>query len=312
MNEENKQTPPPNKRNILYQFDNLVKKFIPNFNIRAILYLTFIFAIAMYLQIWRISSQTPPPTDDKQETIVADEKYWQSKEYKDKIQHQTIESFTSEFERWLNDNDHEFSRRKFEDMFFINNGLTTLTGGDLATVVPESFNYLENLAKARYQYAKNKGFLNDKPVIIKHGTLVCDIEDKTEKDTGIELSEWRYASMPKLAEFMNSNPDWKVKIGDRILDVSEPRIENKDVLKLLNSENQPVGLFSFLVFRNSQSNRIYLADSTILEKNGIDDALTMARISTHWDKQPKLYFKYGYEGCKQINNAPQVDYGQSH
>ncbi len=314
MNEENNQQPSARKKNLLMRFDSVVKTFIPNFNARAILYLSVIFAVAIYLQVWRISSphqEKKTPTSTKQETVIADKKYWDSKEYKEKIQNQTVESFTTELQNWLNGKDQEFSRRKFEDMLFINNGLTPLTGGDLTSVVPDSFNYLENHAKARFQYARDKGFLSDTPTLIKHGTLVCDIDEKTEKDTGIELYEWRYASMPKLAEFMKTKPDWKMKIDDRILDISDPRIEDKDLLKLRNAQTQPAGLFSFLVLKAPEGNRIFLADSTILEKNGVDDSLTLNRIGSHWDKLPKLYFKYGFEGCKQINSAPHINYGES-
>jgi hypothetical protein len=311
---DEQETKQPNKRNWFYRFDNLIKTVIPNFNVRAILYISLLFAIVIYLQIWRISSPAHVDnlqTGTKQETVIADETYWQSREYKEKIQNQTVESFTSELERWLNGKDQEFVRRKFEDILFINNGLSTLSGGDLTTVVPENFNYLENHARARYQYAKDKNFLSDKPALVKLGSLVCDLDDKTEKATGIELYDWRYASMPKLAEFMKTNPDWKVQIGDKILDVSDPRLEDKNLLRLSNSQNQPAGLFSFLVFKDPQTNRIVLADTAILENNGVDAKLTLSRISQHLDKQPKLYFKYGYEGCKQINNVPQINYGQS-
>lgn len=302
----------PNKTNLFYKFDSFVKRFIPNFNVRAVVYFSLIFAIAMYLQVLRISSDTPPQTGGTNETVIADNKYWESKEYSDKIHNQTIESFTNEFSQWLNDKNQEFPRRKFEDMFYINSGLTSLTGGDLAVVVPENFNYLENHARGRYQYAKEHSFLSDSPTLIKHGTILCDMDEKTEKDTGIELYEWRYTDMPKLAEFLKTSPDWKIKVGDKIFEVNDARIEDKDLLKLKNSQNQPVGLFSFLVFRIPDTNRIFLADSTILEQNGIDDALTTSRIGSHWDKQPKLYFKYGYEGCKQINSLPKIEYGQSH
>jgi hypothetical protein len=310
--DDNQDEKQPNKGNWFYRFDSLIKTFIPKFNVRAILYISVLFATVMYLQIWRISDNKPfknPGT--KQETVIADESYWQSKEYKDKIQTQTVESFTSELENWLNNKDQEFVRRKFEDMLFINSGLSSLTGGDLTVVVPENFNYLENHARARYQYSKEKGFLNDKPTLVKIGSLVCELNNKTEKATSIELLDFRYASMPKLAEFMKTKPDWKVQIGDKILDVSDPRIEHKDILRFRNSQTQPAGLFSFLVFREPQNNRIFLADTTILENNGVDAALTLSRLSSRLDKQPKLYFKYGYEGCKQINDVPQINYGHS-
>lgn len=310
MHEETKQ---PNRKNLIYRFDSLVKRFIPNFNVRAIIYFSLIFAVAIYLQVWRISSHTPPSDNGEQETVIADKKYWDSKEYKEKIQKQTVESFTTELKNWLENKDQEFSKRKFEDMIFINRGLTKLTNDEMKTlevIIPESFNYLENIGRARYQYAKTSGFLADQPTLIQHGVLVCDADEKVEKDTGIELYEWRYASMPKLAAFMQTNPNWKLKVGDNIFDVSDPRIENKDVLKLDNEQTQPVGLFSFLVFRLPQPNRIFLADSVILQKNGVDDALTMARLGSHLDKQPKLYFKYGYEGCRHINDTSNIDYGQ--
>ncbi len=303
----------PNKSNWFYRFDSLIKTFIPNFNVRAILYISLLFAVVIYLQVWRISSptQTNKRNETKQETVIADEAYWQSKEYKDKIQNQTVESFTGELENWINNKDQEFVRRKFEDILFINNGLSPLTGGDLTIVVPENFNYLENHARARYVYAKEKGFLNDKATLVKIGSLVCELDNKTEKATGIELYDWRYASMGKLAEFMKTKPDWKAQIGDKILDVSDPMIEDKDLLRYKTAQNQPAGLFSFLIFREPKTNRIVLADTTILENNGVDAALTLSRLSTHLDKQPKIYFKYGYEGCKQINEVPQIDYGHS-
>lgn len=302
----------PNKRNWFYRFDGFIKTFIPNFNVRAVLYISLLFAVVIYLQIWRISgpSQTKP-AETKKETVIADNSYWQSQEYKDKIKNQTVQSFTDELQSWLNGNNQEFIRRKFEDVLFINSGLSTMTGGDLTTVVPENFNYLENHARARYQYAKDKGFLADSPALVKLGSLVCDLDEKTEKATGIELYDWRYASMPKLANFMKTNPDWKVQIGDKIFDISDPMIEDKDILRVRNSQNQPVGLFSFLVFHDPQTNQITLADWTMLDNNGVDASLTLSRLTEHLDKQPKLYFKYGYEGCKQINSLPQINYGQS-
>jgi hypothetical protein len=311
MNDEKNTEKKSTLRGPLYWFDGLIKRFIPNFNMRAILYLSLIFAVVVYIQIWRISSPAKKVTDGKNETVIADQAYWDSQEYKDRIKNRTVDSFTQEFERWLNKQDQEFSRRRFEDMLFINAWLTELTGGDLTVVVPENFNYLENNARARYQYARDKGFLSDKPTLVKLGTLVCDIDEKAEQVTGIELYDWRYASMPKLAAFMKTKPDWKMQFGDKIFDISDPRIEDKDILKLRNAQTQPAGLFSFLVFRYPDGNRIALADSTILENNGVDAKLTLSRITTHWDKQPKLYFAYGYDGCRQIKNLPQIQYGQS-
>ncbi len=300
------------KRNLLYRFDRLIKIFIPNFNVRAIVYLSVLFAVALYIQVWRISSPSPviKPAEEKQETVIADQAYWDSPEYKQKLKNQTVDSFAKDLERWLNRKDQEFSKRKFEDMLFINGGLTTMTGGDLTVVVPESFNYLENHARARYQYARDKGFLNDAPLLVRLGKLVCDIDSKTEQVTDVELYDWRYASMPKLAAFMKTKPDWKVQVGNRIFDVSDPRIEDKEILKLRSPQTQPVGLFSFLLLRNAKDNRIVVADSTMLERNGIDATLTLTRIGSHWDKQPKLYFQHGYEGCRQLGSAPNIDYGQ--
>lgn len=291
----------PKKQNILQKIDGFFGKFIPSFNARAILYFSFIFAIALYLQIWRIGSHNPPPKET-QETVIADDSYWNSSEYHDRIKNQTVESFTKELQDWLNGNSQEFSRRKFEDMLFINSASTLDTGGSVATIVPESFNYLENHARGRYQYAKQNGFLSDSPTLITYGNLVCDIGDRTEKDTGISLYEWRYASMPKLAAFMNTKPDWKIQIKDRILDVSDPRIEDAGLLAIKTSQSQPPGLFSFLVFQDKSSNRIYLADSEILEMNSVDARQTFSNL-VGLKKQPKLYYKYGFEGCKQINNS---------
>lgn len=312
MNEEN-----PDKRmrkGPLYWFDNLVKKFIPNFNFRAILYFSLIFAVAIYVEVWRISS--PPSTaklpEEKHETVIADENYWDSKIYKDKIKNQSVDSFVGELDHWLNGVDKELVKRKFEDVVFVNGGLTLDTGGDLSVVVPESFAYLENHGKARYQYAKDKGFLSEKPTLVKLGTIVCSIGDTTEQVTGIELYDWRYVSMQKLAAFMATKPDWKVPVGNRILDVSDPRIEDRDVLKYRNAQTQPAGLFSFLIFHDPKSNRISLADSNILDLNGVDEKLTLARISNHWSKQPKLYFVAGVEGCKHLGvPLTPVPYGQS-
>jgi len=313
MNEDRYSEEAVPKKNLLHRFDRFLQRFIPNFNVRAILYLSMMFAVTMYIQFWRIASPlpVPKPTQEKKETVIADQAYWDSQEYKQKIHDQTVDSFTQELESWLNRKDQEFSKRKFEDMLFINGGLTPMTGGDLTAVVPESFNYLENNARARYQYARDKGFLSEVPVLVKLGTLVCDIDAKTEQVTDVELYDWRFASMPKLAAFMNTKPDWKVQVGNRILDVSDPRIENKDILKARTTQSQPVGLFSFLILRNIKDNRIVVADSTILDSNGIDATLTLTRLSSHWDKQPKLYFQHGDEGCKQLGSVPSIDYGHS-
>ena len=315
MDEEKRSEMASSKSGPLHWLDGLVKKFIPNFNVRAILYFSVVFALTLFIQIWRISSppsvsQKPAPQEQK-ETVVADQAYWDSVEYKNKIKTQTVDSFTQELARWLNGQDQEFAKRKFEDALFVNSGLTHDTGGDLTQVVPESFNYLENIGRARYQYAKDKGFLNDSPALIKLGTLVCNVDEKTEQVTGIELYDWRYVSMPKLASFMAAKPDWKVRIGDRILDVSDPRLMDKDLLKLRSSETQPVGLFSFLIFHDPTMNRIVLADSAILENNGVDATVTLGRMDGQKNKEPKLYFTTGYEGCKQIHASPQIPYGHS-
>lgn len=310
MNEEKPDKPIRNGP--LYWFDNLIKKFIPNFNYRAIIYFSVLFAVAVYIEMWRISSPaTPKPPETKKETVIADQSYWDSVAYKDKIKNQTADSFVSELSNWLNDKDKELVKRTFEDVVFINGGLTPDTGGDLTAVVPESFAYLENHGKERYQYARDKGFLADKPTLIKLGAIVCNIDDNTEQMTGIELYDWRYASMTKLASFMATNPDWKVPVGDKILDISDPRIESKDLLKYRNTQTQPAGLFSFLIFRDPKTNRITLADSNILDMNGVDAKLTLARITNHWNKQPKLYFVAGFEGCKHLTTplAP-IPYGQ--
>lgn len=301
---------PPDKKNLFQKFDGLLQPFIPNFNVRAILYITFIFAVAAYLEIWRISPSTqhnPPKTG---ETVIADNAYWQSKEYKDKIQNQSVQSFTSELQGWLGGKSSEFVKRKFEDIVYINSAETAMTGGDPSTIVPQNFNYLENIGKARYKYAKNNGFVNDPPVLVALGNVVCDIAEKTEKATGLELYDWRYASMPKLAAFMVTKPDWKIQEGDTILDISEPNIEDKDILKSRNVQTQPAGLFSFLVFHDPKTNRIFLADSEILENNGIDSRLTLSRLTGSTNKLSKLYFKYGYEGCSQINSITSINYGQ--
>ena len=299
------------KRGLLYAFDNLVKKVIPNFNLRAILYLSLIFAVFLYVQIWRISPPDKKPVIEKHETVIADDAYWNSQGYHDKITKQTVESFTHEFEMWLSGISPEFSRRKFEDMIFINGGLALESGTDPTTAAPENFNYLENVGRARYQYAKTNGFLSDQSPLVKLGTLVCNIDDRTEQVTGIDLYDWRYVSMPKLAMFMKTKPDWKMPLGTTILDVSDPRIEDRDILKLRTAETQPTGLFSFLIFHDPHTNRITLADSALLDKNGIDAKLTLSRIETHWNKQPKLYFTGGYEGCRHMITPPQIPYGQS-
>lgn len=313
MNEE--QTHKPIKKGPLYWFDNLIKKFIPNFNARAIIYFSLIFAIAVYIEMWRVSSPTtisPPPTV-KKETVIADQTYWNSTAYEVKIKNQTVDSFVSELARWLTGSDQELVKRKFEDVVFINGGLTPDTGGDLTEVVPESFAYLENHARARYQYAKDKGFLADSATLIKLGAVICNIDDATEQVTGIELYDWRYASMPKLAAFMQTKPDWKMQIGNKILDVSDPRIEDKDILKYRTAQTQPAGLFSFLIFHDPKTHRITLADSAILDMNGVDAKLTLARISRHWNRQPKLYFSAGFEGCKHMATTTPtiIPYGQS-
>jgi hypothetical protein len=102
-------------------------------------------------------------------------------------------------------------------------------------------------------------------------------------------------------------------VGDKILDISDPQIESADILKYRNANTQPAGLYSFLIFHNTKTNTMSVADSGILSLNGVDAKLTLARISAKWDKQPKMYFLYGFEGCKQLNAStpPIIPYGQS-
>jgi hypothetical protein len=316
MNEE--KSGKPVRKGPLYWFDNLIKKFIPSFNYRAIIYFSVLFAIAVYVEIWRLAVPVPPRPPEikpeiKKETVIADQSYWDSQAYRDKIKNQTVASFTNELTSWLNGKDKELVKRKFEDLMFINGGLTPDTGGDLTEVVPENFAYLENIGRARYQYAKDKGFLADTPALVKLGTVMCNIDQATEQVTKIELYDWRYASMPKLAAFLATGPDWKVTAGDRILDVSDPRIESKELLKYRNGQTQPAGLFSFLIFHNLKTNSIALADSNILDMNGVDAKLTLARITSHWNSRPELYFKYGFAGCNSLSasTTAQIPYGQS-
>jgi len=307
---EEEQMKPP-KRGPIYWIDGFLKKFIPNFNLRAILYFSVLFAVVMFVQIWRFSAPAPSPkpaSPQTTETVIADENYWKSTAYTDRIKNQTVESFTNELTRWLNDQDQEFAKRKFEDALYINAGLAA---DDLTQVVPESFNELENIGRARYRYAKENGFLSDEPALVSLGTIVCNVGEKTEQMTGIKLYDFRYASIPKLGTFLKTKPDWKMRIGDRILDVSDPRLEDKDLLRTRTSETQPTGLLSFLVFHDPTTNRITLADSAVLEMNGVDAALTLSRIDQHWDKEPKLYFASGYEGCKQIHASPHIPYGHT-
>ncbi len=307
---EEEQMKPP-KRGPIYWIDGFLNKFIPNFNLRAILYFSVLFAVVMFIQIWRFSEPSPSPkptTPQTTETVIADEAYWDSTTYTDRIKNQTVESFTNELARWLSDQDQEFTKRKFEDVLYINAGLAA---DDLMQVVPESFNEIENIGHARYRYAKENGFLSEQPTLVSLGTIVCNVGEKTEQVTGIKLYDFRYASMPNLAAFLKTKPDWKMRIGDRILDVSDPRMEDKELLRTRTSETQPTGLFSFLVFHDPTTNRITLADKAILDMNGVDAALTLSRIDQHWDKEPKLYFASGYEGCKQIHASPQIPYGHT-
>ena len=306
----NNQQPESNNKNLLYKFDGLIKTFIPNFNIRAILYMTIIFGVALYLQIWRFSPAPPPSKPNnsgtKQETVIADQKYWDSSAYKDKIKSQTLDSFTKEFESWLNGQSQEFSTRKFEDMFFINQGLVSLTGGDLATVVPENFNYLENGGRARYLYAKDKSFLSQQATVVKLGNISCNIDATTEQYTGIELYDWRYASIPKLTEFVKTYPDWKIQIADKIYNIQDPLLAAPYL-----QVKQKVGLFSFLIFHYTKDNRFVVANSEILDNNGIDGYKTMLGIEARNGQLSKLEFKYGFDGCRQINNnVSQINYGQ--
>lgn len=41
-------------KSLFYRFDILVKTLIPNFNMRAVLYMTLIFAIVLFLRIWKV------------------------------------------------------------------------------------------------------------------------------------------------------------------------------------------------------------------------------------------------------------------
>jgi len=53
MNEQSKVKPAEQPRGLFYRFDSLVKTVIPNFNVRAFLYMTLIFAIVLFMRIWK-------------------------------------------------------------------------------------------------------------------------------------------------------------------------------------------------------------------------------------------------------------------
>ena len=115
---------PTKKRNILQWLDSIFGLLVPNFNLRAVIYLTVLFGIAMSLQEFRISS--PPEQKQvvqKKETIIADQPYWDSNVYKDRLKNQTVESFTKELQSWLEGKSQEFAKRRFEDALYINAGL---------------------------------------------------------------------------------------------------------------------------------------------------------------------------------------------
>ena len=158
---------------------------------------------------------------------------------------------------------------------------------------------------------KEKGFLADTPALVDLGTITCAADAKTEQVTGMRLYDWRYASMQKLASFMGAKPNWKVLVDGKSVDVSDSRIVSKEKLKLLNAKTQPAGLFSILIFWNPETNHLSVADSTVLEKNGIDAKQTLDKVVSRNDKQVKLYFKPGYDGCKQLNSISQVPYGNA-
>jgi hypothetical protein len=55
MTKEPKSTPASRQsQSLFYRFDGLIKTFIPNFNVRAVLYMTLIFAIVLFLRIWKV------------------------------------------------------------------------------------------------------------------------------------------------------------------------------------------------------------------------------------------------------------------
>lgn len=301
----------PRKHGPLSFLDTATKKLIPNPNVRAIVCLSVLFALALFIQIWRISSDHKPAIKTG-ETVIADQSYWDSKEYQDRIKNQTVDSFANELKAWLSGTSQEFSRRKFEDMMYINVNVPSLYGEDVETLIPQNFNYLETVGRARYQYAKEKGFLSENPALIKLGMIICDSGEKTERITGIELYDWRYTSMPKLAAFMNTKPDWKMRVGDTIVDVDDPKLEESILLRNRTPENQPAGLFSFLIFHDLGTNKVFLADSFILDENGVEAMVTLGNIGQNLKKQPKLYFKAGYDGCRNLGETPEIPYGQSH
>jgi len=54
MTKELKTTPKIQPKSLFYRLDGLIKTFIPNFNVRAVLYMTLIFAIVLFLRIWKV------------------------------------------------------------------------------------------------------------------------------------------------------------------------------------------------------------------------------------------------------------------
>jgi hypothetical protein len=53
MPQEQKTILQPKGKTFPQRIDDLVKIFIPNFNVRAVLYMTLIFAFVLFMRIWK-------------------------------------------------------------------------------------------------------------------------------------------------------------------------------------------------------------------------------------------------------------------
>jgi hypothetical protein len=76
--------------NYLYKFDRVIARMIPNFNVRAILYVSLIFALALYVEIWRISPSREANNVATQKTMDEALQYWNNSGYESSPQEQKI------------------------------------------------------------------------------------------------------------------------------------------------------------------------------------------------------------------------------
>jgi len=206
-------------------------------------------------------------------------------------------------------------KRKFEDLIFINGGLTPDTAW-LTEVVPENFATSKYLAEPATSTPKTKDFWQILQRWWSSGTVCCNVWSEPTQQVTKNWSVWLAVCFhAKLGVYGNRTGPGKSRpaIGFWMWAIRGLRakiIENTAI----GQHNRP-DYFPFLFSTISKPTASLWPTAIFLDMNGVDAKLTLGENhKTIGNSRPELYFKYGFAGCQiglSASTTAQIPYGQS-